>query len=295
MCAGLLGGSIVDTNALVAPSGFSSAFPSRFDLRDPALLASQKGWRHFRPGGRGARLRNKGGEEVAMDWKQLWEILSAADNVPIVAMIPLLAFYMYLAWKQAHANDVLIEQLAGDAALAKTHHRKAWPFTGMKEVRLAVPAAQALNSWPHYRHHYSDGVVHHAERAAQEPANPNSDHNRPKCRGIFGLRKCWCTSTRGSPAWSCRLSSYRPDGHSLYRYQSLGPATTPEAASSPSARSASLFCGSWMISSAMFIGRLAVVPFRANVGCQPRLIYEVNIDLPDIFGSLNWVRHFRLP
>src|SRR2546425_844346 len=48
-----------------------------------------------------------------MDWKQLWEILSAADNVPIVAMIPLLAFYMYLAWKQAHANDVLIEQLAG--------------------------------------------------------------------------------------------------------------------------------------------------------------------------------------
>src|SRR6266478_3797031 len=63
-----------------------------------------------------------------MDWKQLWEILSAADNVPIVAMIPLLAFYMYLAWKQAHANDVLIEQLAGDAALAKTHHRKAWPF-----------------------------------------------------------------------------------------------------------------------------------------------------------------------
>src|SRR5207245_3631203 len=39
-----------------------------------------------------------------------------------------LAFYIYLAWKQAHANDVLIEQLAGDAALAKTHHRKAWPF-----------------------------------------------------------------------------------------------------------------------------------------------------------------------
>ena len=60
-----------------------------------------------------------------MDWKQLWEILSAADNVPIIAMIPLLAFYIYLAWKQAHANDLLIEQLAGDAALAKTHHRPA--------------------------------------------------------------------------------------------------------------------------------------------------------------------------
>src|SRR5260370_40757894 len=63
-----------------------------------------------------------------MDWKQLWQILSAPDNIPIVAMIPLLAFYIFLAWRQAHANDVLIEQLAGDPALAKTHHRKAWPF-----------------------------------------------------------------------------------------------------------------------------------------------------------------------
>src|SRR5438094_9794523 len=63
-----------------------------------------------------------------MDWKQLWEILSAPDNVPIIAMIPLLAFYIYLAWKQASANDVLIAQLETNPSLAKTHHRKAWPF-----------------------------------------------------------------------------------------------------------------------------------------------------------------------
>src|SRR2546429_3745900 len=63
-----------------------------------------------------------------MDWKQLWEILSAPDNVPIIAMIPLLAFYIYLAWKQASANDVLVAQLETNASLAKTHHRKAWPF-----------------------------------------------------------------------------------------------------------------------------------------------------------------------
>ena len=31
--------------------------------------------------------------------------------IPIVGLIPLLAFYIYLAWKQAHANDILIEQL----------------------------------------------------------------------------------------------------------------------------------------------------------------------------------------
>ena len=63
-----------------------------------------------------------------MDWRQLWEICSAPDNVPIVVLIPLLAFYIYLAWKQAHANDVLIEQLEADPAMAKTHHRKTWPF-----------------------------------------------------------------------------------------------------------------------------------------------------------------------
>ena len=63
-----------------------------------------------------------------MDWKQLWEIISAPDNVPIIAMIPLLAFYIFLAWRQASANDTLIAQLEADPALAKTHHRKAWPF-----------------------------------------------------------------------------------------------------------------------------------------------------------------------
>ena len=63
-----------------------------------------------------------------MDWRQLWDIMSAPDNVPIVGLIPLLCFYIYLAWKQAKANDDLVVQLEGDAALAKTHHRKSWPF-----------------------------------------------------------------------------------------------------------------------------------------------------------------------
>ena len=39
-----------------------------------------------------------------MDWKQLWEIASAPDNVPIVVLIPLLAFYVYLAVRQARAS-----------------------------------------------------------------------------------------------------------------------------------------------------------------------------------------------
>src|ERR1700739_4507285 len=80
-----------------------------------------------------------------MDWNQLWQILSAPDNVPLIAMIRLLAFYIYLAWKQAHANDLLIAQLEGDAAMAKSHHRKAWPFQsdGQKEV-LVWPFLQRV-------------------------------------------------------------------------------------------------------------------------------------------------------
>ena len=63
-----------------------------------------------------------------MDWHQLWEISSAPDNVPIVGMIPLMAFYCWLAWKQARANDQLIGQLEADPAAAKTQYRKTWPF-----------------------------------------------------------------------------------------------------------------------------------------------------------------------
>ena len=73
-----------------------------------------------------------------MDWRQLWDIASAPDNVPIVALIPLLVFYIYLAWKQAKANDDLTDELTQDAALAKTHHRKTWPFNPgwAKEVHV---------------------------------------------------------------------------------------------------------------------------------------------------------------
>ena len=49
-----------------------------------------------------------------MDWRQLWEITSTPDNVPIVALLPLLIFYCWLAWKQARANDRLVAQLEAD-------------------------------------------------------------------------------------------------------------------------------------------------------------------------------------
>ena len=42
-----------------------------------------------------------------MDWHQLWTIVSAPDNVPIVAMLFLVPFFTWLGFKQAIANDQL--------------------------------------------------------------------------------------------------------------------------------------------------------------------------------------------
>jgi cytochrome b/b6/petD-like protein len=71
-----------------------------------------------------------------MDWKQLWDIMSAPDNIPIAAIAFLIPFYSWLAYRQAKANDRLIAQLEADPALAKTHHRKTWPWKPgwLKEV-----------------------------------------------------------------------------------------------------------------------------------------------------------------
>ena len=63
-----------------------------------------------------------------MDWAQLWTIASAPDNVPIVAMLFLVPFFMWMGLSQARANDRLADQLEGDPHLAKTHHRKTWPW-----------------------------------------------------------------------------------------------------------------------------------------------------------------------
>ena len=42
---------------------------------------------------------------LRMNWHQLWEIASAPDNVPIVALLFLVPFYIWYAFRQAFAND----------------------------------------------------------------------------------------------------------------------------------------------------------------------------------------------
>src|SRR3977135_1768270 len=63
-----------------------------------------------------------------MDVGQLWTISSAPDNVPIVGLLFLVPFFLWLGLHQARQNDRLAEQLEGDPTLAKKHHRKTWPW-----------------------------------------------------------------------------------------------------------------------------------------------------------------------
>ncbi len=63
-----------------------------------------------------------------MDSHQLWEIVSAPDNVPIVALLFLVPFFAWMGFHQGLANDRLIKKLEADSQLAKTHHRKNYPW-----------------------------------------------------------------------------------------------------------------------------------------------------------------------
>lgn len=126
------------------------------------------------------------------DWHQLWKISSAPDNVPIVAMIPLVAFFTWLGFKQSNDNDRLIAQLEADPQLAKTHHRKTlpwrpgwarelhvWPYLVRVEFLAAVIVTVILFVW---------SITLNAP--LEEPANPNLTMNPSKAPWYFlGLQE----------------------------------------------------------------------------------------------------------
>jgi hypothetical protein len=126
------------------------------------------------------------------DWHQLWMISSAPDNVPIVAMLFLVPFFTWMGIRQAVANDRLIEELQGDAKLAKTHHRKiepwrpgwarelhVWPYLVRIEFLATVIVTVVLFIW---------SITLMAP--LEEPANPNLTMNPSKAPWYFlGLQE----------------------------------------------------------------------------------------------------------
>src|SRR5271169_4036629 len=126
------------------------------------------------------------------DWHQLWEIASAPDNVPIVAMLFLIPFYTWYALRQARANDRLIAQLESDPQLAKTQYRKTypwdpkwdrevhtWPYLMRMEFLVAIIVTVLLMVW---------SLTLNAP--LEEPANPNVTMNPAKAPWYFlGLQE----------------------------------------------------------------------------------------------------------
>ena len=126
------------------------------------------------------------------DWHQLWQIASAPDNVPIVALLFLVPFYTWYAFRQALANDRLIALLEGDPQLAKTKYRKTepwdpkwerevhtWPYLMRMEFLVAVIVTVLLMVW---------SLTLNAP--LEEPSNPNVTMNPAKAPWYFlGLQE----------------------------------------------------------------------------------------------------------
>ncbi len=126
------------------------------------------------------------------DWHQLWEIISAPDNVPIVAMLFLVPFYTWYALRQASANDRLIAELESDPAAAKSKYRKTqpyekgwdrevhtWPYLMRIEFLAAIIVTIILMVWSLS-----------LNAPLEEPSNPNVTMNPAKAPWYFlGLQE----------------------------------------------------------------------------------------------------------
>ncbi len=127
-----------------------------------------------------------------MDWHQLWEVASAPDNIPIVALLFFVPFYTWYGLRQALANDRLIAELEANPPLAKTHHRKTfpykpewprevhvWPYLMRVEFLAAIIVTFILMVW---------SITLNAP--LEEPANPNLTMNPAKAPWYFlGLQE----------------------------------------------------------------------------------------------------------
>ena len=196
---GLLGGSIVDSNALLrAYIWHCVAIPIIAQpVHGRALLARAQRRRHLGSGADDAgiaksRSREEGLAREPMDLHQLWTILSTPDNVPIVLLLFVVPFYTWYGLRQAFANDRLIAQLEADPEMAKTHHRKTqpwkpgwasevhvWPYLLRIEFLAAIIVTVILMVW---------SITLNAP--LEEPANPTLTMNPSKAPWYFlGLQE----------------------------------------------------------------------------------------------------------
>ncbi len=227
-----------------------------------------------------------------MNWHQLWTIATTPDNIPITALLPLVLFYLWLAFRQARGNDQLIEQLEADPALAKTHHRKTWPFRPgwQKEVHV----------WPFLlRMEFLAAIIVTAilmvwsitmSAPLEEPANPNLTMNPAKAPWYFlGLQEMlvyfdpWIAGVV--------MPTLIIVGLMVIPYIDTNPLGSGYYTIKQRKFSIGTFCFGFLI---LWVSMILIGTFIRGPGWQwfwpgqtwdhNRLIYEVNRDLPDLFG-----------
>jgi uncharacterized membrane protein len=227
-----------------------------------------------------------------MDWHQLWTIATTPDNLPITALLPLVLFYSWLALRQARGNDQLIAQLEADPALAKTHHRKTWPFRAgwQKEVHVwpfllrmeflaAIIVTAILMVW---------SITMNAP--LEEPANPNLTMNPAKAPWYFlGLQEMlvyfdpWIAGVV--------MPTLIIIGLMVIPYIDTNPLGAGYYTLKQRKFSIATFCFGFLV---LWVSMIIIGTFIRGPGWQwfwpgqtwdhNRLIYEVNRDLPDLFG-----------
>ncbi len=227
-----------------------------------------------------------------MDLHQLWSIVSTPDNVPIVLLMIVVPFYTWYALRQAFANDRLIEQLEGDPALAKTHHRKVqpykpgwakevhvWPYLLRIEFVAAIIVTIILLVW---------SITLNAP--LEEPSNPTLTMNPAKAPWYFlGLQEMlvyfdpWIAGVVMPSLIIVGLMvvpyiDANPLGNGYYTYKQRKFALWTFLFG---------FIALWV--SMIIIGTLIRGPgwmwfWPGTTWDHNRLIFEVNRDLPDLFG-----------
>jgi cytochrome b/b6/petD-like protein len=232
-----------------------------------------------------------------MDWAQLWEIVSLPDNIPIVAIAILVPFYLWLGLKQAFETDQLIGQLESDPKMAKTHHRKihpykpgwakevpVWPYLLKIEFLAAVIVTLILMVW---------SIL--LDAPLEEPANPNHTMNPAKAPWYFvGLQEMlvyfdpWFAGVV--------LPSLILVGLMVFPYVDSNPLGSGYY--SIKQRVVSLWgfgLGLFVWLLLIFIGTFVRGPgwmwfWPGQTWDHTRVIYEVNRNLPDLFGITNpWI------
>ena len=226
-----------------------------------------------------------------MDWHQIWEIASTPDNVPIVALLFLVPFYTWYAFRQARANDRLIGALETDPQMGKTHHRKTFPF------KLEWP--REVHVWPYLlRIEFLAAIIVTVilmiwsitlNAPLEEPANPNLTMNPAKAPWYFlGLQEMlvyfdpWMAGVV--------LPSLILVGLAAIPYMDENPLGAGYYTLKQRKWAIGAFCFGFLVLwlTMIFIGTFIRGPgwmwfWPGQTWDHSRVVFEVNRDLPDLF------------